>query len=149
MMEERPAATSAIALGDAPLQGAATLDKRTGARLELIALDGEAEVVEAPRPGDLFGWAGGQEIDEVVAEAELHERELFVHALERAAEDLLVKAPGARLIAHPQHHVVEAERLEHGVLLPSVISVPEALSVNIRAGGVVSRAERRMRMRRR
>src|SRR2546430_7490250 len=31
---------------------------------------------------------------------------------------------------------------------PSVISVPEALSVNTRAGGRVSRAERRMLMRR-
>src|SRR5437773_11256632 len=31
---------------------------------------------------------------------------------------------------------------------PSVISVPEALSVNTRAGGPVSRAERRMLMRR-
>src|SRR3989442_11659938 len=114
-----------MARAAAPLRRAALVGRRPGNRLEIVALDREAEVVEAPRPGDLFGWAGGQEIDEVVAEAELHERELFVHALERAAEDLLVKAPGARLIAHPQHHVVEAERLEHALLLPTVISVPE------------------------
>src|SRR5207245_10575430 len=95
--EGGPVAIRAIALDDAPLQRDTPLGKRTDHRLEIIALDGEAEVVEAPRPGDLFGWAGGQEIDEVVAEAELHERELFVHALERAAGDLLVNAPGARL----------------------------------------------------
>src|SRR5439155_10570323 len=33
-----------------------------------------------------------------------------------AAEDLLVESPGARLVTHPQHHVIEPERLEcHGL----------------------------------
>src|SRR5256712_13810343 len=109
---------SAVALASGHHQGAAHLRNRRGHRLEIIALDGEAEVVEAPRPGDLFGWAGGKEIDEGVAEAELHERELFVHALERAAEDLLVKTPGASLIANTPHTVVETERFNLDAPLP-------------------------------
>src|SRR5437867_4071425 len=53
-----------------------------------------------------------RQVPEMVAEAELHERELRVQPVEGAAEDLLVEPPGARLVTHPQHDVIEPERLE-------------------------------------
>src|SRR2546429_1194164 len=108
-VEGRPVAVGAIALDDTPLERDALLGERPGDVLEVLAADREADVVESSRglPG-----AGGQEVDEVVAEAELDERQFLVHAIESAAEDLFVEAPGARLVAHPEHHVVEPERRE-------------------------------------
>src|SRR2546425_2902979 len=108
-IEGGPVAVGAIALDDAPLYRNALLGDRPGDGLEVLAADREADVVESSRrlPG-----AGGQEVDEVVAEAELNERQLLVHAIEGAAEDFFVEAPGARLVAHPEHHVVEPERRE-------------------------------------
>src|SRR3989441_11131295 len=108
-VEGRPVAVGAIALDDTPLERNALLGERPGDVLEVLAADREADVVESSRgpPG-----AGGQEVDEVVAEAELDERQFLVHAIESAAEDLFVEAPGARLVAHPEHHVVEPERRE-------------------------------------
>src|SRR5207249_1357115 len=105
-VEGRPVAVGAIALDDTPLERDALLGERPGDVLEVLAADREADVVESSRgpPG-----AGGQEVDEVVAEAELDERQFLVHAIESAAEDLFVEAPGARLVAHPEHHVVEPE----------------------------------------
>src|SRR3989441_8204633 len=108
-VEGRPVAVGAIALDDTPLERDALLGECPSDVLEVLAADREADVVESSRglPG-----AGGQEVDEVVAEAELDERQFLVHAIESAAEDLFVEAPGARLVAHPDHHVVEPERRE-------------------------------------
>src|SRR5213080_2754247 len=90
-VEGRPVAVGAIALDDTPLERDALLGERPGDVLEVLAADREADVV---------------------AEAELDERQFLVHAIESAAEDLFVEAPGARLVAHPEHHVVEPERRE-------------------------------------
>src|SRR5256712_13744626 len=108
-VEGRPVAVGAIAVDDTPLERDALLGECPSDVLEVLAADREADVVESSRglPG-----AGGQEVDEVVAEAELDERQVLVHAIESAAEDLFVEAPGASLVAHPEHHVVEPERRE-------------------------------------
>src|SRR5207249_109693 len=108
-IEGGPVAVGPVALDDAPLQLGALFPELAGRRLQIVAVDRETEVVE---PSWRCILAGRQEVDEVVAEAELDERYLLVHAIEGAAEDLFVEAPGARLVAHPEHDVVEPERLE-------------------------------------
>src|SRR5262249_26295244 len=64
-----------------------------------------------------------QQIDQVITEAELDQRDPLVHVIERASEYLHVEALRARLVRHAQHHVIEAERLEHRpiVLPPATI----------------------------
>ncbi len=54
----------------------------------------------------------GQEIDQLLAEAQLHERDALVDVVERAAQQVDVEALGGGLVPHPQHQVVQAERLE-------------------------------------
>src|SRR5947199_163466 len=46
------------------------------------------------------------------SDVDLGERYLLGHAIGDAAEDLFVDGPGAPLVAHPEHDVVEPERLE-------------------------------------
>src|SRR5262249_5553828 len=55
----------------------------------------------------------GQEIDQGVAEAQVHQRDPLVVLGERAAEDVLVEPARARLIRDSQDDVIEAERLVH------------------------------------
>src|SRR5260370_13131860 len=114
-VERGAVAVRAEAPDDATLErGAFRLELARHAR-EVVRADREAEVVEAAAR---LALGGRDEVDQVLAEPELDERELLVHALELAAEDVLVEAPGARLVAHAQHDVVEAERLDrHGLPL--------------------------------
>src|SRR4030095_9651804 len=83
--------------------------KIVGDRLEVVALDRQAEVRGPYRA--LVG--GGQEIDQGVAEAQVDQRDPLVVLGERAAQDVLVEPARARLVRDPQDDVIEAERLVH------------------------------------
>ena len=85
----------------------------------------------------------GQQVDQVLAEAELHERDRLVHVVERAAEQVDVEALGRGLVAHVEHHVIEAQRLERAAhrLSPTAASVRTPASIT----APFSRPERRCR----
>ena len=63
---------------------------------------------------------GRDQIDHVVAETKVNQRDPLIDVIDGASEVLDVEPLGARLIGNPQHDVIEAEGLEHGGYCPPV-----------------------------
>lgn len=68
-----------------------------------------------------LGTGGGgvrverEEIDQVLAEAELDEGEFRVHVVHARAEEVGIEAPRGRLVPHVEHHVIQSERLKETI----------------------------------
>src|SRR5204863_4373760 len=109
-------APRAEAVADLALQLHALRAQRVGHLPEIVAADRQADVVHA---GAAVALAR-QDVDELLAEAEVDQGERRVDALERAAEDVDVELLRQGLVAHAQDDVVEAERRElvHGAIEP-------------------------------
>ena len=83
----RPLAIGAVALDDPALERHALIPERPNELVQIRAADREADVVE---PAARLVPGGRQEVDQVLAEPELAERDLLVHPAAGAAEDVLV-----------------------------------------------------------
>src|SRR3989442_6756170 len=104
-----PVAPRAEALDHVTLERDRFPAQRLGDRFEIVAWDGQTEVIGPARPR----LGGGQEVDQRLAEPQVDQRDPLVEFGERAAQHIFVEATRPRLIANPQDDVIEAERLEH------------------------------------
>ena len=87
--------------------------KRDAARAQVLG--DRAQVVASNRQAHVIEPASGiprrrEQIDQVLPEPQLNERDRLVHVIDRAAEHLGIEASGRGLVLHTEHDVVEAER---------------------------------------
>ena len=91
--------------------------RRRGEPLVLPATPArESTPATSPRLVPVRPSLSRQEIDKLVAEAELHEGDPLVDMVQRAAQHLGVEAARNLLVPHPKHDVVQSQWLEesHG-----------------------------------
>src|SRR3989442_11616006 len=108
-VDRRPVAPGAEALDHVALERDALPAQRLGDRLEVVALDRQAEVIGPDRAR----LTGRQQVDQGLAEPEMDQRDPLVQLGERTTQDVLVEPALARMVANSQYHVIEAERRVH------------------------------------
>ncbi len=88
-----------------------SLPEPGGEAREIVAPDGQADVVHPGRGRG--GLAGGQrqQVDEVAPRPELDQPGALVHVVELEAEDGRVEALRGGLVGHAEDHVVELQDL--------------------------------------